>query len=222
MRKFFRRSALLFFPLLLGSVLLALPAEAKLSPQAAERAWDRISRAAGVERVPIHYDGDEAPNAYVRSEQGGGFSLHVTQGLLNVLSSEDEIAGVLGHEAGHIVRGHFRKGSARGMGWQVLSALLGRSSRGVQTLGRVGIALAESGFSREQEVEADDFGVDTAVRAGYSPWGLHSAMKSMKDHGFVTKANAFHSHPPTTRRLKHLMDRADRRAEERGIARPKN
>jgi putative metalloprotease len=59
-------------------------------------------------------------------------------------------------------------------------------------------------------VEADDYGMDLAVKAGYSPWGLYSAIKSFKDRGFKTEPKGFNSHPPTDRRLKHLRDRAGR------------
>ena len=78
----------------------------------------------------------------------------------------------------------------------------------ILSTGTIGINLAESGFSRGQEVEADDYGTDLLVKAGYSPWGLYNAMKSFKDNNLVTQPNGFNSHPPTERRLQHLSDRA--------------
>jgi len=74
--------------------------------------------------------------------------------------------------------------------------------------GGVGIALAESGFSREQEVEADDYGIRVSSAAGYSPWGLVNAMEKMKSAGYKTSPNGFNSHPPTDRRLLRLRNNA--------------
>jgi len=125
-----------------------------------------------------------------------------------VLNSPDEIAGVLGHEVGHVKLGHYNKGVTRNVGWNIASLLLGKAGGLTEIAGSVGMKLAESGFSREQEVEADDYGLNLSVKAGYSPWGLYNAMKSFKDNGFKTEPSGFNSHPPTDRRLKHLEDRA--------------
>jgi putative metalloprotease len=127
---------------------------------------------------------------------------------MRVLNSSDEIAGILGHEVGHVKLGHYDQSRQRSVGWSVLGSLLGQAGGIAEIAGAVGMNLAESGFSREQEVEADDYGMDLAVKAGYSPWGLYNAMKSFKDSGFKTEPNGFNSHPPTDRRLQHLQDRA--------------
>ena len=68
--------------------------------------------------------------------------------------------------------------------------------------------LAESGFSRGQEVDADDYGTELLKKAGYNPMGLYRAMKAFADNKYVTQPNGFNSHPPTARRLKHLYDKA--------------
>ena len=128
---------------------------------------------------------------------------------MQLLNSPDEIAGILGHEMGHIKLGHYNKGVQRNVGWSILGALLGKAGSGVAEIaGAVGMNLAESGFSREQEVEADDYGADLAIKAGYSPWGLYKAMKSFRDNGFKTAPSGFNSHPPTDRRLQRLEERA--------------
>ncbi len=68
--------------------------------------------------------------------------------------------------------------------------------------------LAESGFSRGQEVEADDYGTELLKKAGYDTYGLYNAMKAFADNKFVTQPNGFNSHPPTERRLQHLQEKA--------------
>ena len=181
---------------------------AEIGADVVERAWKRIATTDGFKVVSINYEKDTAPNAWVKFQSQDNFSVHVTAGLMKILSHEDEIAGVLGHEIGHVRCGHYNEGVQRNVGWAVLGTLLGRAGGLAEAAGTIGINLAESGFSRKQEVEADDYGTDLLVKAGYSPWGLYRAMKSFKDNNLVTQPNGFNSHPPTDRRLQHLSDRA--------------
>ena len=190
------------------TVALGAPAWGEISAEVVEQAWKRIATADGFKVVPINYEKDTAPNAWVKFQSQDNFSVHVTAGLMKILSHEDEIAGVLGHEIGHVRCGHYNEGVQRNVGWAVLGTLLGKAGGLAQAAGTIGINLAESGFSRGQEVEADDYGTDLLVKAGYSPWGLYNAMKSFKDNNLVTQPNGFNSHPPTDRRLQHLSDRA--------------
>ena len=184
------------------------PADAAIGKNVVQDAWKRIAAAAGMEPIPITYENDKAPNAWVKFQSSNNFSVHVTEGLMQVLNGSDEIGGILGHEVGHVKLGHYNKGVQRNVGWSILGALLGKAGGVAEIAGAVGMNLAESGFSREQEVDADDYGMDLAVRAGYSPWGLYKAMKSFKDNGFKTAPSGFNSHPPTDRRLQHLEERA--------------
>ncbi|GHS86953.1 hypothetical protein AGMMS49957_05970 [Synergistales bacterium] len=185
-------------------------ADAAISKSDVEKAWARIAPAAGMKVIPITYEKDEAPNAWVQFKSSDNFSVHVTEGLMRILSTPDEIAGVMGHEIGHVKRGHYESGVKRNVGWSVAGALLGKAGGAVELAGALGMQLAESGFSREQEVEADDYGLDLASSVGYSPYGLYDAMKSFKTHGFETTPSGFNSHPPTDRRLKHLQERAQK------------
>ena len=182
------------------------------------RAWSNIARADNFKEVKINYEKDDAPNAWVKFESSEKFSVHVTKGLMKILNHEAEIAGVLGHEIGHVRCGHYNSGVQRNVGWAVLGSLLGKAGGLAQAAGTIGMNLAESGFSREQEVEADDYGTDLLYKAGYSPWGLYHAMKSFKDNGFETAPSGFNSHPPTERRLTHLRDRAKKLQPEDPIA----
>ena len=192
--------------------LMAAPSQAAIDARTVKDAWQNIAAADGIDAtsVPLIFEREEAPNAWVKFESSNRFSVHVTQGLMNILSKPDEIAGILGHEIGHVRRGHYKRGIQRNVGWNILGQLLGKAGGAAQIVGAVGANLAESGFSREQEVEADDYGMDLAVKAGYNPWGLYSAMQSFKDNGFGTGKSGFNSHPPTERRLLHLKNRAEK------------
>ena len=181
---------------------------ASITEKTVDAAWSRISKADGFKTIAITYEKDTSPNAWVKFKSQDDFSVHVTQGLMKILDTEEQIAGVLGHEIGHVKLGHYNKGVGRNIGWTLLGAALGRAGGIAQAVGSVGMNLAESGFSRGQEVEADDYGTELLKKAGYDPYGLYRAMQAFADNKFVTQPNGFNSHPPTARRLKHLMDKA--------------
>ncbi len=197
---------------LIFSLALCASACAEINSATVEAAWKRIAEADGFKVVKINYEKDDSPNAWVKFKSQNDFSVHVTQGLMKILNSEEQIAGVLGHEIGHVRLGHYNKGVGRNIGWAVLGAALGKvggtAGKVAQAAGSVGMNLAESGFSRGQEVEADDYGTELLKKAGYDPYGLYRAMKAFADNKYVTQPNGFNSHPPTARRLKHLMDKA--------------
>ena len=187
---------------------------AAITQETVNAAWKRIAKADGFRVIPITYEQNDSPNAWVKFKSQKNFSVHVTTGLMKILNHEDEIAGVLGHEIGHVKLGHYSKGVGRNIGWAVLGNLLGRAAGGglagaaAQTAGNVAMNLAESGFSREQEVEADDYGTELLVKAGYPSDGLYRAMKAFKDNNIITQPDGFNSHPPTDRRLIHLREKA--------------
>jgi len=207
-----KKKIFLSFFSLIFSLSLISSAYAQIDKSVVEAAWKRIAEADGFEVVKINYEADDSPNAWVKFQSQSNFSVHVTQGLMKILDTEEQIAGVLGHEIGHVRLGHYNKGVSRNIGWAILGAALGKvggnAGKIAQAAGSVGMNLAESGFSRGQEVEADDYGTELLKKAGYDPMGLYRAMKAFADNKYITQPNGFNSHPPTARRLKHLMDKA--------------
>lgn len=204
------------FSALILFFILCSCANAQISKETVEAAWSRIASADGFAVVPINYEKDNNPNAWVNFKSQKNFSVHVTQGLMRILNSEEEIAGVLGHEIGHVRLGHYGQGVARNVGWALLGIVLDKTVGNAGSIaGNVAMNLAESGFSRGQEVEADDYGTVLLKKAGYDPKGLYRAMKAFADNKYVTKPNGFNSHPPTARRLKHLLDKAKEVSEKK-------
>lgn len=173
-----------------------------------ERAWARVAEADHFERAPLHYEDDEDPNAWVAFDEEEGFTFHVTKGLMAILHSEEEMAGVLGHEIGHVRLGHYQRDVLIDIGRTMMGTNLGRAGDLAQAVGNVDMDLKESRFSREQETEADGYGVDLLVRAGYSPWALHDAMRRFEESGYGTEESGFASHPASEARLLDLADRA--------------
>ena len=203
MNRIGKTMGVLLFLLILS---LAGISEGAIDQNTVNRAWKKISAQTGMEYKGVLFEQKKEPNAWVKFSSGN-HTVHVTTGLMNILDREDEIAGILAHEAGHIKLGHYNSSVGRNILWSLLFRALEGNTAG-EVAGSVGIGLAESGFSREQEVESDDYGIRIAADAGYSPWGLVRAMEKMKAAGYKTSPNGFNSHPPTERRLERLRRNA--------------
>ncbi len=123
-------------------------------------------------------------------------------GLLRAVDSEDELAFVLGHEAGHVLLGHHDLDWIKSFNGKLVSAAEITLAMGVtagQKLGRNDLAqgagkvaliaqafwfVSDKGlfpsFTREQEDEADLIGLDLMIRAGYNPDGGFSALNQLE------------------------------------------
>jgi predicted Zn-dependent protease len=110
----------------------------------------------------------------------GGY-IYITRQLLGLMDDEAELALVLGHEVGHIDARHSRQRNRTGMLTQVFAGLAGvltGSSQIAQAAGQLGQGYLLS-FSRQQEFEADDFGINYISRAGYDPSAAASMFASL-------------------------------------------
>ncbi|MFO1500571.1 MAG: M48 family metallopeptidase [Verrucomicrobiota bacterium] len=96
----------------------------------------------------------------------GGF-IFISTGLLDFCErNADELAFLLGHEIGHVVRGHALERVLKRIGTEGLSAVL---SRGLlnPALREAGLKWLEQSHSREAELDADEFGMRVALAGGY-------------------------------------------------------
>jgi predicted Zn-dependent protease len=108
----------------------------------------------------------------------GGF-IYVNRGLIERTQRMDQLAGVLGHEIGHVVRRHSVKQMEKQQGASLgvnLACILTSvcNSQAAQAAIQVGGSAVFARFSRSDEEEADEEGVRNVVRAGISPNGIPS------------------------------------------------
>jgi len=153
------------------------------------------------------------PNAFALP---GGY-VYVTRGLLSLITTEDELAGVMGHEIIHATERH----SIKQMRSSILPSMLELPGNIVGTVVNEDLgnllnmpisasnALWLTSYSRKHETESDKKGVTLASKAGYDP----GAMKSILDRisravEIVTeeeeKKSYFSSHPYTPDRIKKI------------------
>jgi predicted Zn-dependent protease len=122
----------------------------------------------------------------------GGY-VYVTRQLMALMNDEAELAGVLGHEVGHVAARHSKKrqsAATRNQILGVLGAVLGSAiGDNGGLLGGLGgllqnnamqvAQMATLGFSRSQELEADQLGVQYLRSAGYDPLALSTMLASL-------------------------------------------
>jgi len=139
----------------------------------------------------------------------GGY-VFVTLGLYRLMQNEADLAGVLGHEIGHVIRKHHLKILQQSKlveaGSQALSKQV--SNDKVQQLIGSGAEIVARGLDKDAEFEADSIGVVLATRGGYDAYGLPNVLQQIghaaKDDNRV--ALLFKTHPQPEDRLAKLDD----------------
>lgn len=138
----------------------------------------------------------------------GGYVL-ITRGLYEILDSEAQLAGVLGHEIGHIVRRHhitvMQKSAAISAGARIAQ---GNRNQLVNNLIGTGAEVMARGLDKGAEFEADQIGVVLAARAGYNPYGLVEVLHKLSARAGddASLALLFKTHPHPGERLSQLGD----------------
>ncbi len=136
----------------------------------------------------------------------GGF-IFATDTLLQVADmNEEELAFILGHEIGHVVRGHPFDRVMANSSLKVISRL-GRAggiagNLAKQTLTR----LLHSNYSQDQELDADQFGVQLMASAGYSPYAALDALQKLArtSGSDGLRFHYFSTHPRIEDRLREI------------------
>jgi len=138
----------------------------------------------------------------------GGY-LYVYTGLLMAADNEAQLAGVWGHESGHVVARHSAQQMVNEMGMQtVIEVALGQNPNQLaqlaSTLAAKGALLA---YSREDETQADEYGARYSAQAGYDPHGIIQFFEKLKamEGNQPAFAKYLSDHPATADRITHLQ-----------------
>lgn len=170
----------------------------------------------------------------------GGY-IYVTRGIMAYLDSEADLAGVLGHEIGHVTARHGAQRATRqqnaGLGVlaaTVLGAVL--ESRGMsgaaEAAGQVSQTVAAgyiASYGRDQELQADQLGAEYLARNQYDPKNMIDVIRMLKNQEVFAEQVAraegraprqapgwLASHPSSDQRLREIADIAQRNAQAVG------
>lgn len=161
----------------------------------------------------------EEPNAFALP---GGY-IYVTRGILPLLQTEDELAGIMAHEIIHVMQRHsvkqLKKGAVTNLlkvPGNVLNAVTGTK---IGNILNTPIGIATSGYiakyGRGHEKESDDFGIQLAASAGYKTDALADALDRLSKEielltGKAEERNYFSDHPYTPSRISNIRGAANR------------
>ena len=150
---------------------------------------------------------DKQTNAFALP---GGY-VFITKGMLEKLSTEAQLAGILGHEITHVVARHSMAAMSRdGLVSAALSAASSAANApaGVSTIAGVTQQIIGMSFSRENEVEADKTGMDYMYKAGYDPYGMVETMEILQSlSAGGQQIEFFSTHPIPENRKQYLLER---------------
>lgn len=137
-----------------------------------------------------------------------GGKVFVTRGLAVRMNNEAQMAGVLGHEVGHVTARHMNDRMANATGVNILAVIAGVATgrdEVAQAAAQLGNVALMAG-SREEENEADTLGMRYMMRIGYDPKGQMQVMQILADASKGPRAPEWLStHPYPEERVKRIQ-----------------
>lgn len=170
--------------------------------------------------IPYHFTVLEDPSVNAFALPGG--YVYITTGLMAYLNSEGELAGVLGHEIGHITARHGAQQQSAGLAQAlILVAVSKKTSKGTtKSLNQFSTAMLR-GYGRDHELQADKLGAEYLARVGYSPKNMYDVVSVLKAQEEFSKYMArregrqpqsyhgvFSTHPSNDKRLQTVINAA--------------
>ena len=142
-----------------------------------------------------------------------GGNMFMFTGLYKLLSTDDALAAVTGHEMTHVRKQHWAKASAKQQQRDTLLALglsIFHAGQAAQTIAGLADSAIGLKYSRGEEDQADQGGLENMVAAGYNPLGmiqLFQALEKVSGNGGSIGGDFLSDHPLTSDRIKHAEER---------------
>jgi len=146
----------------------------------------------------------------------GGY-VFITRGMLEKLTTEAQLAGILGHEVTHVIARDSSAAMSREIGIGILlsAAASADAPGGVLSAADVTRQILGLHYSRRDEQEADLDGLDYMVQAGYNPHGMIETMQILQNEQKVRPIEFFSTHPNPRNRKDYLTQRIQSRHSDR-------
>lgn len=140
----------------------------------------RLARASQRPNLPWQFAVVDVPavNAFALP---GGF-IYLTRGIMPYLDDEAELAGVLGHEIGHVTARHAAQQYTRATGAQlglILGGIFFPATRPFGQLAETGLGILFLKHGRDDELQADRLGAEYAVNSGWDPAGVPDLLNTL-------------------------------------------
>ncbi|NOT37491.1 MAG: M48 family metallopeptidase [Saprospiraceae bacterium] len=138
-----------------------------------------------------------------------GGQIFITRALFNKLQSKDQLAGVLGHEIGHVIGRHAGERMQKDGLLQGLAGAVGVAAGDYQTAAAAQQIAALIGlkYGRDQELQSDNLGVRFMLESGYQPEELIGVMEILKEASGGGNRDEFSSsHPSPENRVEKIKE----------------
>src|SRR5918996_372434 len=140
----------------------------------------RLAKASERPNLPWHFTVVDVPAVNAFALPGG--YIYITRGILPFLHDEAQLAGVLGHEIGHVTARHsaqqYTQATTAGIGVTLLSIFV-PEARPFQNLTETALGVLFLKHGREDEMEADNLGVRYTVATGWDPSGVAGMLRTL-------------------------------------------
>ena len=152
----------------------------------------------------------DIPNAFALP----GGKIYVTAGLFRHMNNERQLAAVLAHETVHIAARHSVQSMQNQMGAAIFAELVGaivggEGAESAKATSEFVTGMVNLRYSREDESEADEYGLKYMDRAGYNPWGmveLLELLQSLSNAEPGLFGDLFATHPLTSKRIQDVRE----------------
>jgi predicted Zn-dependent protease len=146
-----------------------------------------------------------------------GGQVSITRGLYERLENEAQLAGVLGHEIGHVIAEHSAQQMAKGqLGQMIATAVgVGSDSHGGAMAAQMANQMLQLKYGRDDERQSDSIGLKYMVQAGYHPKGMLGVMRILKEAaGGGRQPEFMASHPHPEERLATIQEFLERNKDQ--------
>jgi predicted Zn-dependent protease len=141
----------------------------------------RLAKASERPNLPWHFTVVDEPAVNAFALPGG--YIYVTRGILAFLHNEEQLAGVLGHEIGHVTARHsaqqYTQATSAGIGLTLLSIFV-PEARPFQGVAETALGVLFLKHGRDDELQADRLGAQYTARTGWDPRGVAGMLRTLE------------------------------------------
>jgi predicted Zn-dependent protease len=140
----------------------------------------RMAQSSQRPQLPWHFTVIDSPAVNAFALPGG--YIYITRGILAYLNDESQMAGVLGHEIGHVTARHaaqqYSKATAAQLGLG-LGSIFSPYARAASGVAGGGLQLLFLKYGRDDELQADRLGAEYAAKNGWDPEGVQNMLRTL-------------------------------------------
>lgn len=194
----------------LGKIITdaVLESEKEITSPEVTKAVEEVSRRliSGLDNSVYHYHFYVIDKKEVNAYTFPGGNIIVFSGLINFAETPEELAAVLSHEIGHVEKRHLVYRIMKEVGVSVLVSIITSSDKSI--VRQLMQMLLSPAFDRDQETEADNFGLTLLQKTGVSPAAQAAFFMRLNNKKFSNdeKLELLMTHPHDKKRIQNALD----------------